>query len=64
MDRARRVASDADLHRAQTFADVKTNRLFFTKGKPAEKMWYSDLSDMKAGKKSPLTLKQFEDFFA
>jgi type I restriction enzyme M protein len=45
-------------------AGVKTNLLFFTKGKPTERIWYYDLSDVKVGKKSPLTLKNFEDFFA
>lgn len=44
-------------------AGVKTNLLFFTKGNSTERIWYYDLSDMKVGKKSPLTLKQFEDFF-
>jgi hypothetical protein len=43
-------------------AGVKTNLLFFTKGKPTERIWYYDLSDVKVGKKSPLTLKHFEDF--
>jgi type I restriction enzyme M protein len=43
---------------------VKTNLLFFTKGKPTEKIWYYDLSDVKVGKKTPLTLKHFEDFAA
>ncbi len=45
-------------------AGVKTNLLFFTKGKPSERIWYYDLSDVKVGKKSPLTLKHFEDFAA
>ncbi|MFG0275900.1 MAG: N-6 DNA methylase [Phycisphaerales bacterium] len=45
-------------------AGVKTNLLFFTKGEPTEKIWYYDLSDVKVGKKSPLTLDRFEDFFA
>ena len=45
-------------------AGVKTNLLFFTKGKPTDKIWYYDLSDVKVGKKTPLTLKQFEDFAA
>jgi type I restriction enzyme M protein len=45
-------------------AGVKTNLLFFTKGKPTERIWYYDLSDVKVGKKTPLTLKHFEDFFA
>ena len=45
-------------------AGVKTNLLFFTKGRPTERIWYYDLSDVKVGKKSPLTLKHFEDFAA
>jgi type I restriction enzyme M protein len=44
-------------------AGVKTNLLFFTKGKPTEKVWYYDLSDIKVGKKKPFTLDKFEDFF-
>ncbi len=44
-------------------AGVKTNLLFFTKGKPTEKIWYYDLSDIKVGKKTPLTVDKFEDFF-
>lgn len=44
-------------------AGVKTNLLFFTKGKPTERIWYYDLSDMKVGKKTPLTLAHFEEFF-
>jgi len=32
-------------------AGVKTNLVFFTKGKPTEKIWYYDLSDIKVGKK-------------
>ena len=44
-------------------AGVKTNLLFFTKGRPTERTWYYDLSDVKVGKKSPLTLERFEDFF-
>jgi type I restriction enzyme M protein len=43
-------------------AGVKTNLLFFTKGRPTERIWYYDLSDVKVGKKSPLTLNHFEDF--
>ena len=45
-------------------AGVKTNLLFFTKGKPTERIWYYDLSDVKVGKKTPLTIKHFDDFFA
>jgi type I restriction enzyme M protein len=49
---------------SQAGAGVKTNLLFFTKGSPTEKIWYYDLSDVKVGKKTPLTLKHFEDFSA
>lgn len=44
-------------------AGVKTNLLFFTKGKPTQKTWYYDLSDIKVGKKTPLTIDRFADFF-
>ena len=44
-------------------AGVKTNLLFFTKGRPTERIWYYDLSDLKVGKKTPLTLDKFADFF-
>jgi len=44
-------------------AGVKTNLLFFTKGRPTEKIWYYDLSDIKVGKKTPFTLEKFDDFF-
>ena len=44
-------------------AGVKTNLVFFTKGKPTEKIWYYDLSDVKIGKKKPITLRNFEEFF-
>jgi len=43
-------------------AGVKTNLIFFTKGKPTRKIWYYDLTDIKVRKKTPLTLKHFEDF--
>lgn len=43
-------------------AGVKTNLLFFTKGKPTEKVWYYDLSDVKVGKRTPMTLDRFDDF--
>ncbi|MBC1239999.1 N-6 DNA methylase [Nostoc sp. 2RC] len=42
---------------------VKANILFFTKGEPTEKIWYYDLSDIKVGKRTPLTEAQFEEFF-
>jgi type I restriction enzyme M protein len=44
-------------------AGVKTNLLFFTKGKPTERIWYYDLSAVKVTKKNPLTLGKFEEFF-
>lgn len=44
-------------------AGVKTNLLFFTKGKPTEKIWYYDLSDIKVGKRTPFTIDKFEGFF-
>lgn len=34
-------------------AGVKTNLVFFTKGKPTESIWYYDLSDRKVAKKNP-----------
>jgi type I restriction enzyme M protein len=42
---------------------VKANILFFKKGAPTEKIWYYDLSDIKVGKRTPLTEADFEDFF-
>ncbi|GMO25615.1 MAG: N-6 DNA methylase [Termitinemataceae bacterium] len=44
-------------------AGVKANILFFQKGKPTEKIWYYDLSDIKVGKRIPFTLDKFDDFF-
>ncbi len=44
-------------------AGVKTNLVFFIKGKQTEKIWYYDLSDIKTGKKTPFTLRHFEEFF-
>ncbi|MBP6902108.1 MAG: N-6 DNA methylase [Burkholderiaceae bacterium] len=40
-------------------AGVKTNLLFFTKGRKTERIWYYDLSHVKVGKKTPLTLAHF-----
>lgn len=40
-------------------AAVKTNLLFFTKGKKTSKIWYYDLTHVKVGKKSPMTLAHF-----
>lgn len=68
----RKLLDESDLHCivslpggvfTQAGAGVKTNLLFFTKGKPTEKIWYYDLSDIKIGKKSPLTLDKFHEFF-
>ena len=44
-------------------AGVKTNLLFFTKGKSTQKMWYYDMSHIKVLKKLPFTLDKFDDFF-
>ena len=44
-------------------ATSKTNLLFFTKGKPTQRIWYYDLSDIKVRKKLPFTLQHFDDFF-
>ncbi len=44
-------------------AGVKTNLLFFTKGKSTEKIWYYDLSDVKVGKKKPFTRERLKEFF-
>ncbi len=44
-------------------AGVKTNLVFFTKGKPTETIWYYELSAVKVGKKTPLTLAHFGEFF-
>jgi type I restriction enzyme M protein len=38
---------------------VKTNLLFFTKGKKTSKIWYYDITHVKVGKKSPMTLAHF-----
>ena len=40
-------------------AAVKTNLLFFTKGKKTTKIWYYDFNHVKVGKKSPMTLAHF-----
>jgi len=47
----------------QAGAGVKTNLLFFDRGRPTERTWYYDLSDIKVTKKQPFTLDRFEDFF-
>lgn len=40
-------------------AGVKTNLLFFSKGRKTESIWYYDLSWLKVGKKTPMTLAHF-----
>lgn len=40
-------------------AGVSTNLLFFTKGKKTARIWYYDLTHLKIGKKSPITLAHF-----
>ncbi len=44
-------------------AGVKTNLVFFTKGRKTQRIWYYDLSHIKVGKKTPLTMHQFAQFF-
>lgn len=44
-------------------AGVKTNLVFFNRGRQTERIWYYDLSAVKVGKKTPLTLAHFEAFF-
>src|SRR5262245_27296484 len=44
-------------------AGVKTNLLFFTKGEPTARIGYYDLSTIKVGKRNPLTLAHFDEFF-
>ena len=48
---------------ASAGAGVKTNLLFFTKGRPTDTVWYYDLSSRPVGKKTPLRLHDFEEFF-
>lgn len=43
---------------------VKTNLVFFTKGRPTETIWYYDLSDVKVTKRNQLTISAFDEFFA
>lgn len=44
-------------------AGVKTNLVLFTKGEQTERIWYYDLSDIKVGKKTPLTQPHFDELF-
>ena len=45
-------------------AGVKTNLVFFTRGRRTERTTYHDLSHIKVGKKSPLTLQHFAPVLA
>ena len=47
----------------QAGAGVKTNLLFFTKGKETQSVWYYDLSDLKVTKRQPLRLAHFDELF-
>lgn len=47
----------------QAGAGVKTNLLFFTKGRETQSVWYYDLSDVKVTKRQPLRLAHFDDLF-
>ena len=47
----------------QAGSGVKTNLLFFSKGRATESVWYFDLSDVKVTKRKPLTLAHFDEFF-
>lgn len=44
-------------------AGVKTNLVFFNRGRKTERIWYYDLSQVKVGKKTPLTLQHFAGYF-
>jgi type I restriction enzyme M protein len=44
-------------------AGVKTNLLFFNKGRPTKRIWYYDLSGVKVTKKNPLEISRFAEFF-
>jgi type I restriction enzyme M protein len=45
-------------------AGVKTNILFFEKGRRTERTWYYDLSDIKVKKSTPFTIDKLDGFFA
>lgn len=40
-------------------AGIRTNLVFFTKGRKTTKIWYYDLTHLKVGKKTPMTLAHF-----
>lgn len=67
----RKLLDECDLHCivslppgvfSQAGAGVKTNLMFFNKGRPTESTWYYDLSDVKVTKRKPLTLLHFKEF--
>jgi type I restriction enzyme M protein len=43
-------------------AGVKTNLVFFRKGRPTRQIWYYDLSNLKINKSNPLKMSHFDDF--
>ena len=47
----------------QAGAGVKTNLVFFNKGKPTENIWYYDLSDVKITKRKPMVASHFDEFY-
>ncbi len=68
----RKLLDECDLQRVvslppgvftQAGAGVKTNLLFFTKGKRTESVWYYDLSDVKVTKRKPLARGHFDEYF-
>lgn len=67
----RKLLDECDLHCivslppgvfSQAGAGVKTNLMFFNKGRVTESTWYYDLSDVKVTKRKPLTLLHFKEF--
>lgn len=72
VDTKRKLLDDCDLYCIVSLpggvfsaagAGVKTNLLFFNRGKPTERIWYYDLSDIKVGKRTPFTIDRFAEFF-
>ncbi len=44
-------------------AGAKTDLLFFTKGRPTERIWYYDLTNVKVTRTRSLNVTEFDDFF-
>ena len=68
----RKLLDECDLHCivslpggvfTQAGSGVKTNLLFFNKGRATQNVWYYDLSEVKVTKRRPLTLSHFDEFF-